>query len=179
MNAVDGEASGPMAEFVALREEILHWSQHIHGIFVFQVGASGAVLSFALSQPGREPVALAVPIVSYLLCTRYYYALLTAVNIGMYIRTVLSPKVSGGLGWEEWNRSIQVDLRPRLYATLVLTFPGTAFVAFVVGTIGLAFGDLALSLRLGFSALWCAALVFLLLNIRLVVQMRNYRAKLP
>jgi hypothetical protein len=96
------DTAGPLAEFSALRAEILSLSQDLQNIFIFHTASAGVVFSFAISEPRRQVVALVIPALTYMLCIRYHYALLSIVHIGQYIRTKLAPRVPGGLGWEEW-----------------------------------------------------------------------------
>jgi hypothetical protein len=45
---------GPLAEFVALRQEIERRNLVQHGLFVLQLTSAGAILSFALSGTGHS-----------------------------------------------------------------------------------------------------------------------------
>ncbi|MEV6871507.1 hypothetical protein [Amycolatopsis sp. NPDC051128] len=55
------EHTGPLAEFVALRAEILHLGEQQWKATAFLITTTGAVFGFALSLPGRIPLLLIVP----------------------------------------------------------------------------------------------------------------------
>jgi hypothetical protein len=180
MDQREHQAQGPLEEFSALRQEILMFSQELHNIFIFQVAAAGAVFSFALSEADRAVVALAVPVVTYLLLARYYYAYRSIVDVGEYIRTVLSGKLEG-LEWEDWRQRGPRKASPRRFRAnnvLMLAFPLTAFLALAIGTAGLWLDISNNVLRLAILIPWFASVLCVILTLRLLLQMASYRARL-
>lgn len=124
---------GALAEFATLREEIIARQGHQVTLFSLQLTLTGAVLGYALSGQERSLVLLVIPFSSFVLCGRYVSASLAGANIGNYIREELSPRVSGGLGWEQWIRNrgshgytIFFGFNP-----LLVAFPGVASFALV------------------------------------------------
>jgi hypothetical protein len=68
---MDGGHEGALAEFAALRQEIAGRSSAQQNILALQLTTSGALFGFALAKSGRAGLLLIVPVVSYLLLTRY------------------------------------------------------------------------------------------------------------
>ena len=81
---------GPLAEFVALRQEMDTTQRHQQQTLVLQVTLSGAVFSFALSRNGLIGLLLIVPLSSYLFCARFMTHHRDIAFLGLYIRTELS-----------------------------------------------------------------------------------------
>src|SRR5690242_14680503 len=100
-----GTSDGPLAEYGALRAEILHWSQQMASLLALHVAVAGAVLSYALAASGRQYVALVLPVLSYLVTVRYQYVYQAILFVGRYIQEELDGRVPGGLGWEAWSTS--------------------------------------------------------------------------
>ena len=125
-SAVDREML--LAEFAALRAEILQRMSLQWNIFALQLTAAGVVFSFALSNPSHTGFLLILPIISFALAGRYVSQSLSIQRIGTYIREVLEAKSE--LHWEAWTKT-----RPPRRRTLTwlnphfLTFPGTAVIA--------------------------------------------------
>jgi hypothetical protein len=119
-----------LAEFSALRNEMLQKLSNSWTIFVFQLTTAGVVFSFSLTGTSRAGFLLIIPIVSYILASQYLRNLHGIRELATYIRNELSPRVPGGLKWEEWHmkrpndRSIYVVLSPASVA-----FPGVSFIA--------------------------------------------------
>jgi hypothetical protein len=65
------DADGPLAEFVALRDEILQLNQQQNQMLALQLTISGAVFGIAISHAGLADILMIVPVVSYSLCARY------------------------------------------------------------------------------------------------------------
>jgi hypothetical protein len=101
--------TGPLAEFTALRAEIDRRSASQWTVVTVQIGIAGAVFGFALSGRHRELLLLVIPFATYMTLARYVSQMVHLKLIGRYIRTELSPRVPGGLGWEEWRLT---NLRP-------------------------------------------------------------------
>ena len=129
------EHTGPLAEFVALRAEILHLGDQQWKATAFLITTTGAVFGFALSVPGRIPLLLIVPFSSYILGTRWLHSQELVKRAAFYIRTELSPKVPGGLGYEQWlrDRQLPFSLGVLLSATgarpTVLAYPALSTLA--------------------------------------------------
>jgi hypothetical protein len=96
------DSEGPLAEFVALRAELLQLGQYQHQLVALNLTFAGAVLGFVVSRNVIAQVALVVPVVSYLLCMRSVMLSLGIHEIGCYIRDDLDTRVCGGLRWERW-----------------------------------------------------------------------------
>jgi hypothetical protein len=96
-----GEAAA-LAEFTALRAEVLQMKQIQWAILAFQLGATGVVVKLALS-PHRTAWLLIVPLLSYVLVAQYLRCSDGLDRISAYIRDDLNPRVSGHLQWEEWK----------------------------------------------------------------------------
>lgn len=123
---------GPLAEFVALRQEIERRSTMMHNLFALQLTAAAVIFSFALSRSGRSAFLLIIPVSTFMLCARYVDQVYGVRNAGQYIRSVLDSRVPGGLGWEKWIREegnqskvAQFSQLRRLTA-LMVTFPAIA-----------------------------------------------------
>lgn len=130
--AAGPKGEGVLAEFSALREEIIHRQAQQSSLFLFQLTSSGAIFAFVLSNQGKEPLLLVVPVVSYLLASRYAMHHLANENLGRYIRDILAPSVSGALGWEGWIRSQPSAIRQRFFVHPIrVAFPGTGTLALV------------------------------------------------
>lgn len=72
-----------------------------------------------------------LPLISYILASRYFLHHDAIDKMSKYICTELSPKVPGGLGWEKWVKDRRRDRRYRwlfLHPIRVL-FPGVGAVA--------------------------------------------------
>ncbi len=126
----DPDSASVIAEYNALRSEILTRITLQQQVFALHLTASGAILSLALARPSNAPVLLVVPYLSYLLCGSFASLHFVILELAAYIEGVLSPKLGGSLSWETWLRR-----RPRLYEEPILVDP--IYVAFP-GTAGLA-----------------------------------------
>jgi hypothetical protein len=123
---------GPLAEFVALRQEIDRRSNMQHNLFALQLTASAVIFSFALSRIGRSGFLLIIPVSTFMLCARYVDQMYGIQNAGRYIRQVLDSRVPGGLGWEGWirakgdSRKAAQFSQARRVVALIVTFPAIA-----------------------------------------------------
>jgi len=125
------DADGPLAEFVALRDEILQLNQQQNQMLALQLTISGAVFGIAISHAGLADILMIVPVVSYSLCARYLMNAISIVEIARYIREELANRVPGGLGWESWmlansRESMSYNL---VQIPLLFTFPGVSVAA--------------------------------------------------
>jgi hypothetical protein len=94
---------GPLAEFVALRQELELRTNYHNQLHTLQLTFTGALFGFAISRNNLILLLLVVPIISYLICARYTDQRLRNRGIARYIRDYLSDRVPGGLNWEQWN----------------------------------------------------------------------------
>ena len=86
-NSVNREAS--IAEFQALRTEILQRTNLQWSIFAFQLTAAGVVYSFALSSSSHISILLILPVITYALTGRYVSQNITIEKSAKYIREVI------------------------------------------------------------------------------------------
>ncbi len=126
----DPDSAATIAEYNALRSEILTRITLQQQVFALHLTASGAILSLALARPSNAPVLLVVPFLSYLLCGSFASLHFVILELAAYIEAVLSPKLGGLLNWETWLRK-----RPHPYQAPIVVDP--IYVAFP-GTAGLA-----------------------------------------
>jgi hypothetical protein len=121
-----------LAEFAALRAEIIQRMSMQWNMFALQLTAAGVVFSFALSNPSHTGFLLILPVVTYALTGRYVSQFLGTQKVGTYIREVLEVKAKGQLHWEEWNRAQPAMARTLTWLNpLFLAFPGVSLIALV------------------------------------------------
>ncbi len=120
---VEDSHVGPLAEFNALRAEILQLSEQQQKTTTVLITTTGAVFGFALSGSGRMPFLLIIPLVAYILCAQWVHVHDLANRAAHYIRVELDKKIPGGLGWEQWLREKRGDLRLRRVLTRTWTQP--------------------------------------------------------
>lgn len=127
--------NGPLAEFSCLRTEIIQAKQMQWNSLALQLTATGVVFSYALSGGSRAGFLLILPVVSYVLGSHYTGSYLDMQRIATYIMEELSPKVPGGLKWEEWRRHYAKTSRYptgwRVYIPPSIAFPAISLVALV------------------------------------------------
>ncbi|WP_250030162.1 hypothetical protein [Paractinoplanes maris] len=126
------EHESALAEFTALRAEIVARQNIQQGLLSLQLTAAGALFSLALSGAGRSAALLILPLITYMLAGRHVSHSYACQSIGTYIRTKLSARVRGGLGWEHWLKAHRAN--PRRYRALnplFITFPGISILALV------------------------------------------------
>jgi hypothetical protein len=101
-----------VAEFNAMRAEILSRSTAQQNLLNLTIVAVGAVGSVAFSGASRQPVLLILPIVSCIFGMLYFDHGFAIGNIGRYIKDELAPAVrsesnwSHALAWEDFVRRI-------------------------------------------------------------------------
>lgn len=129
-NTEKGSVEVLLAEFSALRDEILQIMSTQWNIFVFQLTTTGVVFSFALTSKSRIGFLLIIPVVSYALGGRYLHNDRAIQELGTYIMNELSPRVPGGLKWEAWHRN-RAFPKPAIawLSPLAATFPGASLIA--------------------------------------------------
>ena len=154
---------GPLAEFVALRQEVERRNNIQHALFVLQITTAGAVFSFSAASARHGGFLLIIPISSYMLCARYVDQQYGTQRAALYIKDELSGRVPGGLGWESWQlqnyKFVRGSTVRRINALMILfPAPGVAALAWKVAS---AFGG-GLHLdgiqRTGFDVLWLVGL---------------------
>jgi hypothetical protein len=98
-------AQAALVEFTALRSEVLQAFSMQWNTIALQLTTTGVLVSFSLSSHTRTGFLLIVPVVSYILNGRYLRSERLVLTAATYIMSELSPRVPGGLRWEEWLRS--------------------------------------------------------------------------
>jgi hypothetical protein len=140
MNTVDNTVNNTddrqtvIAEFTALRGEILQRSSILWNVFALQLAAAGAVFSFALSSRSHIEFLLILPVIAYALSARYASQMLGIERIGKYINEVLDDKANKLLNWEKWQASKSPNERNLTWTwlhPLFLVFPGVAVAALI------------------------------------------------
>lgn len=174
------ESSGALAEFVALRQEIERRNIVQHALFVLQLTSAGAIFSFALAGQPRARFLLIVPISTYMICARYVDQQIGIQRAATYIRTELSSRISGGLGWEKW----QIDRREfvrgsiiRRVNALLIMFPviGACALVWVFGTIfGIESVRLNPAEQVSFRAIWVLDIVAVMVCLQMIWSMLRH-----
>lgn len=180
MRGSQGSFEGPLAEFAALRQEIERRNVVQHGLFALQLTSAGAIFSFAIAGSGRSGFLLIIPISSYMLCARYVEQQLGIQRAATYIRTELSRRIPGGLGWEAWQIQ-QIDFvrgsTIRRVNSLLIVFPAVG-VGALVWTVNVLFkpGLLGLDLpeRIGSDVLWALGFIAVGLCIQMIWSMLRH-----
>ncbi|WP_091034647.1 hypothetical protein [Glycomyces harbinensis] len=162
-----------MAEFSALRQEILERVKAQQQLLTLQLTVTATIFGFAISRPDMTAVLLIVPFSSYLLCGRLVSQHFGTVRVAEFIRDHLSKRVPGGLHWETWLR--QSHPKPHLLGSLLpllLTFGGASALG-LASTLGHVFGNsgVDMGLRVGLIAVWIVGLATAVLSVMLVLQM--------
>lgn len=169
----DHGLDGPLAEFSALRDEILERVKAQNQVFVLQLTLSSAIFGFAISKPGMTPLLLVMPLSSYLLCGRLVALHFGTLRVAKYIMEELNCRVPGGLKWEHWLR--KSSQRPHFLGSvlpLLLSFVGSSVLA-LGGTFGYVFvrEGVAVLSRIGLIVLWLVGLGTVYLCSLLILQM--------
>lgn len=97
-------AQAALAEFAALRSEVLQAFSMQWNTIALQLTTTGILVSFSLTSHARTGFLLIVPVISYILNGRYLRSERLILTAATYITNELSPRVPGGLKWEEWLR---------------------------------------------------------------------------
>jgi hypothetical protein len=163
-----------LAEYTALRAEILQRMSMQWNIFALQLTAAGVVFSFALSNSAHTGFLLILPVISYVLTARYVSHFLGVQHVGSYIREVLEPKTGGHLGWETWTKGR--TNRPRARALnwlnpLLLAFSGVAVIALAwVAPYVWVNHHISASTRVLLVVIWLVGVVVTALSIQLITK---------
>jgi hypothetical protein len=164
---------GALAEFSALRQEILERVKAQQQLLTLQLTVTATIFGFAISQQDMAAVMLIVPFSSYLLCGRLVSQHFGTVRVAEFIREHLSKRVPGGLHWETWLQ--QSHPKPHLLGSLLpllLTFGGASVLA-LASTLGYVFGGSGMDMgfRVGLTVVWAVGLAAAVLSVMLVLQM--------
>jgi hypothetical protein len=162
-----------LAEFEALRAEILQISNSQWSILALQLTAAGVVFSFALSSAGHIGFLLILPVITYAFTGVYVDHHFEIQQVAAYIREVLEPKLGGHLHWETWLRRNPPKLQTRVWLhPLFLTFPAVAAVAIIWVS---AYVWMSLSIPTGKRVLliiiWFVGIFATLLSFQLIVKL--------
>src|SRR5689334_20259016 len=95
-------SEGPLAEFVALRAEVLQSSQAQHQFLALRLTIAGALSVIAASQKITVQTVLVIRILSYVFCVRSTYFIFAIEETAGYIRANLESRVPGGVRCEHW-----------------------------------------------------------------------------
>lgn len=127
---------GPLAEYTALRTEIIHLMDQQWKVTAFLITTSGAVFGFALTSASRIPLLLIIPFSSNILAARWVLCQHLVERVSLYIRTELDPRVPGGIGYEKWLRKPTAEppglrrmFRQAQTSPTVIVFPALAVLA--------------------------------------------------
>lgn len=168
-NVEYSSAESALAEFNALRAEVLARMTIQQNVLSLQLGASGAVISFALAAGGRNLFLLVLPFTSYVLSGRFARNNVFVANIGIYVREQLSPRIPGGLGWEDWRlRQYRSTRFARYLDPLHITFDGPAALALIIVSpnIFIDYGIRPVQ-QIALTLLWTVGAVFTIATFRL------------
>jgi hypothetical protein len=176
----ENETGGALAEFTALRQEIERRNVVQHALFVLQLTSAGAIFSFALAGEPRARFLLIVPISTYMICARYVDQQIGIQRAATYIRTELSPRISGGLGWENWQINHREFVRGsiiRRVTALLIMFPiiGVCALVWVFGTVfGTESVRLNVAEHVGFVAIWFLDVISVMVCLHMIWSMLRY-----
>jgi IPT/TIG domain len=157
-----------LAEYSALRSEVDRRANVQWNVVALQITSAGVIASLAISRVADIALLLVIPLLSYMLGTRY---ILNAYHINLitsYIRYSLSVRLQGHLAWEGWKaHKTRPEVEPRRWLTATgwnwshptrLAFEGVASLALLAAAFAVpyAWWDKAPAwyLILGFALLW-------------------------
>ena len=168
------EADGPLAEFAALRAEILQLNQQQSQILGLQLTIAGAVFGIAISHAGLVGILMIVPIVSYSLCMRYLATGTAIFEIARYIRDDLTNRVPGGLRWESWlSTNSRESIVYSQVIPLLVAFPGVSILA-LTWVLTYLVGQTAPKMIV-LAVLWIASGVAAVQQVVLILRLRRDR----
>jgi IPT/TIG domain len=157
-----------LAEYSALRSEVDRRANVQWNVIALQITSAGVIASLAISRVADIALLLVIPLLSYMLGTRY---ILNAYHINLitsYIRYSLSVRLQGHLAWEGWKADkMKAEVEPRYWLTATgwnwshptrLAFEGVASLALLAAVFAAAYAwrdkAPAWDLILGFALLW-------------------------
>jgi hypothetical protein len=175
--AVVPQDAGALAEFAALREEILQRNQMASNIFVFQLTSTGAIFGFVLSNPALQPLLITLAYSSYLLCSRFVTYQLGNSVISDYIRSELTHKVTGGLEWESWYRSQPPKIDQRIFvhpSTGAFPLPALVALLWAGQVIVSGWHPRSVGENLGICSLWIGGAALTIFTFRLAAMANRF-----
>jgi hypothetical protein len=170
-----------MAEYDALRAEILHRFSLQWSMFALQLTAAGVVFSFSLSNPSHTGFLLILPLITYALTGRYVNQFFSVQRIARYIRDVIEVKMNGDLYWETWLR-LQPPRRKTLswLNPLLLVFPGVAVIALAwVTPYVWAGSNASTSKRVLIVTIWLIGIIVTAVSFRLISRIVSETSVFP
>jgi hypothetical protein len=175
---MDRNTEGPLAEYVALRQEVTARLGFMHQLMALQLTITGTIAAVSFAASGRSDLLLMLPWTSYLLCGRYISQEYGIDRIGEYNRRHLAHIIPGSLGWEKW----MVD-HPRRFTMLgwriplIVAFPGVAIFALALSAKP-AFGVRHYSIiAVGLIIVWIVGLILTILSTVTINWILDYRKK--
>ena len=174
-----------LAEFAALRAEILSRVNLQWNIFALQLTAAGVIFSFALSNPHHTGFLLILPLTTYAFAGRYLAQHISIQSVGNYIREVLNPKMNGELTWEDWVKGRPPPLGSRTINwlnPLIIAFPGIATIALIwVAPYVWESANMSAANRALVVAVWLLGIGVTALSFQLIIRIvsRHWRRRKP
>ena len=93
-----------LAEYSAMRSEVDQRTSVQWNVIAPQITSTGVIASLAISRVADIVLLLVIPLLSYMLGTRYILNDYHINLINRYIRISLSPRLQGQLAWEGWKK---------------------------------------------------------------------------
>lgn len=155
-----------LAEYTTLRAEMDRRANVQWNVFALQMGSAGVIASLAISHVSDIALLLLIPLLSYMLGSRYLLHQEHINLISDYVRTSLSDRLQGQLQWEAWKKAqFTQDERRHRWLTAMgfrhpdrLAFEGVASLALTAAAFAAAYawrnGAPEWYLILGFALLW-------------------------
>jgi hypothetical protein len=165
---------GPLAEFNALRQEIVTRIPLQQNVFVLQLTTTGAIFGLVLSNWNLVQILYVLPVTSYLFASSHYDLHHVIRQLAGYINEELDRKVPGGLGWEDWvqrENSRASAHRIRTIHPYLLAFPGPAGLAEGILLFRLAHSPSDEPYRWAFWSAWGLGAILTLLSLQIAVKL--------
>jgi hypothetical protein len=157
-----------LAEYAALRAEVDRRTNVQWNVVALQITSAGVIASLAITRISDIALLLVIPLLSYMLGSRYILHDYHIKLISTYIRDSLSARLHDHLKWESWKlRRIEADTQWRRWLTPTgwnplhpsrLAFEGVASLALVAAALAAAYTwrdeTPGWGLILGFALLW-------------------------
>jgi len=157
-----------LAEYAALRAEVDRRTNVQWNVVALQITSAGVIASLAITRISDIALLLVIPLLSYMLGSRYILHDYHIKLISTYIRDSLSARLHDHLKWESWKlRRIEADTQWRRWLTPTgwnplhptrLAFEGVASLALAAAALAAAYTwrdeTPGWGLILGFALLW-------------------------
>jgi len=157
-----------LAEYAALLAEGERRANAQWNLFALQITSAGVIASLAISHVSDIALLLVIPLLSYMLGSRYILHDRFIKLISRYISDSLSGRLHGHLEWESWkNDAIDLDMQWKRWLTPTgwhllhptrLAFEGVAGLALLTAALAAAYTwrdkSPGWGLILGFALLW-------------------------